>query len=142
MSLGVPEVSPWVSVWSLYAIPNALGSLHSQSFGGVGGVSVLSLRVPEPPPPGQVDVVVTTAGGVEEDLIKCLAPTYVGDFSLKGRELRQNGINRCGDTRGGRKGGLWGGTGGSEHNPPPPPPPPGLETCWCPMITTASLRIG
>lgn len=51
MSLGVPEVSPWVSVWSLYAIPNALGSLHSQSFGGVGGVSVLSLRVPEPPPP-------------------------------------------------------------------------------------------
>lgn len=44
-----------------------------------------------------VDVVVTTAGGVEEDLIKCLAPTYVGDFSLKGRELRQNGINRIGN---------------------------------------------
>ncbi|XP_015706112.1 deoxyhypusine synthase [Coturnix japonica] len=44
-----------------------------------------------------VDVVVTTAGGVEEDLIKCLAPTYVGDFSLRGRELRQNGINRIGN---------------------------------------------
>ena len=25
-----------------------------------------------------VDCVVTTAGGVEEDLIKCLAPTYLG----------------------------------------------------------------
>ena len=27
-----------------------------------------------------VDVIVTTAGGVEEDLIKCLAPTYKGEF--------------------------------------------------------------
>ncbi|OPJ86452.1 hypothetical protein AV530_014701 [Patagioenas fasciata monilis] len=41
-----------------------------------------------------VDVLVTTAGGVEEDLIKCLAPTYLGDFSLGGRELRQSGLNR------------------------------------------------
>lgn len=32
-----------------------------------------------------VDVLVTTAGGVEEDLIKCLAPTYLGEFSLRGR---------------------------------------------------------
>ncbi|NXN92896.1 DHYS synthase, partial [Rhinopomastus cyanomelas] len=45
----------------------------------------------------QVDVVVTTAGGVEEDLIKCLAPTFLGDFSLRGRELRENGINRIGN---------------------------------------------
>ncbi|KAM3837050.1 deoxyhypusine synthase isoform 1-T1 [Vipera latastei] len=44
-----------------------------------------------------VDVLVTTAGGVEEDLIKCLAPTYIGDFSLQGKELRQNGINRIGN---------------------------------------------
>ncbi|KAK4284038.1 hypothetical protein QN277_000921 [Acacia crassicarpa] len=29
-----------------------------------------------------VDVIVTTTGGIEEDLIKCLAPTYKGDFSL------------------------------------------------------------
>lgn len=36
----------------------------------------------------------TTAGGVEEDLIKCLAPTYLGEFSLRGKELRENGINR------------------------------------------------
>ncbi|XP_038234375.1 deoxyhypusine synthase isoform X2 [Dermochelys coriacea] len=44
-----------------------------------------------------VDVLVTTAGGVEEDLIKCLAPTYVGEFSLRGKELRQSGINRIGN---------------------------------------------
>ncbi|KAI4881310.1 hypothetical protein NFI96_029922 [Prochilodus magdalenae] len=44
-----------------------------------------------------VDVIVTTAGGVEEDLIKCLAPTYLGEFSLPGKELRQRGINRIGN---------------------------------------------
>ncbi|XP_020850565.1 deoxyhypusine synthase isoform X1 [Phascolarctos cinereus] len=44
-----------------------------------------------------VDVLVTTAGGIEEDLIKCLAPTYLGEFSLKGKDLRQNGINRIGN---------------------------------------------
>lgn len=41
-----------------------------------------------------MDVIVTTAGGVEEDLIKCLAHTYLGDFSLPGKELRLRGINR------------------------------------------------
>ncbi|XP_051905379.1 deoxyhypusine synthase isoform X2 [Hippocampus zosterae] len=44
-----------------------------------------------------VDVVVTTAGGIEEDLIKCLANTYLGDFSLSGKELRLRGINRIGN---------------------------------------------
>ncbi|XP_070531849.1 deoxyhypusine synthase-like isoform X2 [Ptychodera flava] len=44
-----------------------------------------------------VDCIVTTAGGVEEDLIKCLAPTYLGDFSLSGRKLRDQGINRIGN---------------------------------------------
>jgi len=44
-----------------------------------------------------VDVIVTTAGGIEEDFIKCLAPTYVGDFGLKGSELRAKGINRIGN---------------------------------------------
>ncbi|TKC39412.1 hypothetical protein EI555_002355 [Monodon monoceros] len=47
-----------------------------------------------------VDVLVTTAGGVEEDLIKCLAPTYLGEFSLRGKELRENGINRIGNLLG------------------------------------------
>jgi len=44
-----------------------------------------------------VQVLVTTAGGVEEDLIKCLAPTYVGEFTLNGQQLRANGINRIGN---------------------------------------------
>ncbi|KAH0701160.1 hypothetical protein KY284_015375 [Solanum tuberosum] len=44
-----------------------------------------------------VDVVVTTAGGIEEDLIKCLAPTYKGDFSLSGAALRSKGLNRIGN---------------------------------------------
>lgn len=44
-----------------------------------------------------VDVIVTTAGGIEEDLIKCLAHTYLGDFSLSGKDLRQKGINRIGN---------------------------------------------
>ncbi|KAM0929690.1 hypothetical protein ACQ4PT_001692 [Festuca glaucescens] len=44
-----------------------------------------------------VDVIVTTAGGIEEDLIKCLAPTYRGDFSLPGTMLRSKGLNRIGN---------------------------------------------
>ncbi|KAL8502185.1 hypothetical protein ACS0TY_021340 [Phlomoides rotata] len=44
-----------------------------------------------------VDVIVTTAGGVEEDLVKCLAPTYRGDFSLRGAVLRSRGLNRIGN---------------------------------------------
>ena len=44
-----------------------------------------------------VHVLVTTAGGVEEDFIKCLAPTYVGEFTLNGQQLRANGINRIGN---------------------------------------------
>ncbi|KAI8889581.1 deoxyhypusine synthase [Backusella circina FSU 941] len=44
-----------------------------------------------------VDVLVATAGGVEEDFIKCLAPTYLGDFALKGSDLRKKGLNRIGN---------------------------------------------
>lgn len=44
-----------------------------------------------------VDVIVTTGGGIEEDFIKCLAPTYLADFELPGKDLRQNGINRIGN---------------------------------------------
>lgn len=45
----------------------------------------------------KVDCLVTTAGGIEEDFIKCLGHTYIGDFSLKGKELRLKGINRTGN---------------------------------------------
>lgn len=44
-----------------------------------------------------VDVIVTTAGAIEEDVMKTLAPTYMGEFGLKGRELRKQGINRIGN---------------------------------------------
>ena len=44
-----------------------------------------------------VSAIVTTAGGVEEDLIKCLAPTYLGSFSALGSELREKGMNRIGN---------------------------------------------
>ncbi|CAI5491335.1 unnamed protein product [Closterium sp. Naga37s-1] len=44
-----------------------------------------------------VDVIVTTAGGIEEDIIKCLAPTLLGDFALAGKDLRAKGLNRIGN---------------------------------------------
>jgi deoxyhypusine synthase len=44
-----------------------------------------------------VAAVVTTAGGIEEDIITCLAPTYLGSFSLLGKALREAGFNRIGN---------------------------------------------
>lgn len=44
-----------------------------------------------------VDCVVTTGGGIEEDFIKCMADTYLGDFALDGKTLRKKGINRIGN---------------------------------------------
>jgi deoxyhypusine synthase len=44
-----------------------------------------------------VHCVVTTAGGIEEDLIKCLAPTYLGSFTTPGKVLRKGGLNRIGN---------------------------------------------
>lgn len=44
-----------------------------------------------------VDCIVTTAGGIEEDFIKCMASTFLGSFELNGKELRDKGINRIGN---------------------------------------------
>lgn len=44
-----------------------------------------------------VDVIVTTAGGIEEDFIKCIKPFMLGDFSADGKTLREKGINRTGN---------------------------------------------
>lgn len=44
-----------------------------------------------------VDVIVSSAGGIEEDFIKCLAPTYTGEFFFRGAELRKKGLNRIGN---------------------------------------------
>ncbi len=45
----------------------------------------------------KVNVVVTTAGGIEEDIIKCLGDFVLGDFRASGKELREKGINRIGN---------------------------------------------
>lgn len=45
-----------------------------------------------------ISCIVTTAGGVEEDLIKCLSPTFLGSFDTwKGHELRERACNRIGN---------------------------------------------
>jgi len=44
-----------------------------------------------------VDIIVTTAGGVEEDIIKCIKPFVLGSFEAPGAELREKGINRTGN---------------------------------------------
>lgn len=45
----------------------------------------------------KVDVCVTTCGGIEEDIIKCLGDFFLGDFRASGEELRDKGINRIGN---------------------------------------------
>jgi len=45
----------------------------------------------------KIDVVVTTAGGIEEDIIKCLGDFILGDFRASGSILRKKGINRIGN---------------------------------------------
>ena len=44
-----------------------------------------------------VSAIVTTAGGIEEDLIKCLGRTYLAEFHLDGSDLRRRGMNRIGN---------------------------------------------
>ncbi len=44
-----------------------------------------------------VDVLVTSAGGVEEDIIKALKPFVLGRFDMPGRMLFESGVNRTGN---------------------------------------------
>ena len=44
-----------------------------------------------------VHVLVTTAGGIEEDAIKTLKPFLLGTFEADGKTLRDRGINRIGN---------------------------------------------
>lgn len=44
-----------------------------------------------------VNVIVTSTGGIEEDIIKCLGNFTLGDFRASGSELRKKGINRAGN---------------------------------------------
>jgi deoxyhypusine synthase len=45
----------------------------------------------------KVDVLVTTAGGIEEDFIKCIKPFVLGEWDMAGSDLREKGINRIGN---------------------------------------------
>jgi deoxyhypusine synthase len=44
-----------------------------------------------------VGCIVITAGGIEEDAIKCLKPFVVGDFEAPGEQLFESGVNRTGN---------------------------------------------
>jgi len=44
-----------------------------------------------------VDVIVTTAGGIEEDFVKCFGDFKLGKFSLSGELLASEGVNRTGN---------------------------------------------
>jgi deoxyhypusine synthase len=46
---------------------------------------------------GMISCIVTTCGAIEEDIMKLLADHYLGDFALKGEDLRKKGINRIGN---------------------------------------------
>lgn len=41
-----------------------------------------------------VSAIVTTAGAIEEDIMKCLRPHYMGDFELKGKDLRRKSCGK------------------------------------------------
>jgi len=45
----------------------------------------------------KVDICVTTGGGVEEDIMKCLGDFFLGDFRADGSELRKKAVNRIGN---------------------------------------------
>ena len=36
-----------------------------------------------------VQAIVTTTGGIEEDIMKCMKPMFIGDFNLDGKDLRE-----------------------------------------------------
>ena len=44
-----------------------------------------------------VHALVTTGGGIEEDIIKVLKPFHIGVFNVSGRSLFEKGINRAGN---------------------------------------------
>ncbi|HIP74471.1 MAG TPA: deoxyhypusine synthase [Euryarchaeota archaeon] len=45
----------------------------------------------------KVDVIVTTAGGVEEDFIKVIKPFILGEWGADDAEMRRKGVNRIGN---------------------------------------------
>jgi deoxyhypusine synthase len=45
----------------------------------------------------QIHCLVTTAGGIEEDIIKCIKPFVLGSFDAPGKMLNEKGVNRIGN---------------------------------------------
>jgi deoxyhypusine synthase len=45
----------------------------------------------------KIDLMVTSTGGIEEDILKCLGDFKLGNFRASGKELREKGINRAGN---------------------------------------------
>ncbi len=45
----------------------------------------------------KIGMVVTSAGGIEEDIIKCLNPFHIGTFDIKGKMLFERGVGRIGN---------------------------------------------
>jgi len=45
----------------------------------------------------KISYMVTTGGGIEEDIIKCLGDFILGDFGMDGKELKDKGVNRIGN---------------------------------------------
>lgn len=45
----------------------------------------------------KVQVLITSAGGIEEDIIKCLKPFVIGQFDVPGKMMFENGVNRTGN---------------------------------------------
>jgi len=45
----------------------------------------------------KIHVIVTSAAGIEEDIIKCLKPFVIGDFELDGKTLLDSGVGRIGN---------------------------------------------
>ena len=44
-----------------------------------------------------IQAIVTTAGGIEEDFVKCLTNHHLGSFTIPGKEMRAKGLNRIGN---------------------------------------------
>lgn len=44
-----------------------------------------------------IDCIVTSAGGIEEDFIKCLSDFYMGSWDCNDKELRLKSQNRIGN---------------------------------------------
>lgn len=45
----------------------------------------------------KINIIVTTAGGIEEDFVKCFGDFKLGEFSASGELLNKKGINRTGN---------------------------------------------